>query len=58
MNVLLMRDGQPVNLVICCTTGNREFSVLMSDTLPDLHVTGAPSQCFPLWIYEPVRRVA
>lgn len=58
MDVLMVKPSEPVNLVICCTTGNnREFSVLMADCVPDLHLVGG-SQCFPLWLYEPVRRVA
>jgi len=27
----------------------------MVDSVPDLHVTGAPSQCFPLYLYELVK---
>ena len=58
MITLMSKPRYPVNLVICCTSGDRAFSVLMADALPGLHVTGAASQCFPLWIYEPVRRIA
>ncbi|MDR2366006.1 MAG: hypothetical protein LBD68_09195 [Zoogloeaceae bacterium] len=45
--------GYLPNLVICVSGGTtKDFSVLMTDTLPDLHVTGGPSQCFPLYLYE------
>ena len=40
------------NLVICLTlAGTKGFSVLLSDTLPDLHLIG-DAQCFPLYLYE------
>lgn len=44
------------NLVICVHTGNdhKGFSVLMTDMIPDLHVTGN-SQCFPLYLYEEIK---
>lgn len=49
---LLRFPTMPRNLVICVTTGNnREFSALITDCTPDLHLTGG-SQCFPLYIYE------
>ena len=46
------------NLVICVEApgGKTDFSVLISNTLPDLHLFGA-SQCFPLYAYEPVDNV-
>ena len=41
------------NLVICLPApgGNKDFSVLMSNVIPDLHLIG-DSQCFPLYLYE------
>ena len=40
------------NLAICTTvTGNKGFSVLIADYIPDLHLIG-DSQCFPLYLYE------
>ncbi|WP_409070784.1 type ISP restriction/modification enzyme [Acinetobacter sp. V102_4] len=40
------------NLAICLTiTGNKGFSVLMTDMIPDLHLIG-DVQCFPLYLYE------
>ena len=40
------------NLTICLTmTGSKGFSVLMTDTLPDLHLIG-DAQCFPMFLYE------
>ena len=45
------------NLAICVTSaGNRiEFSAIMCDALPDLHMVdnNGASQCFPLYLYEP-----
>ena len=42
------------NLVICVPApgGKKDFSVLMSDMIPDLHLNG-DVQCFPLYYYEP-----
>ena len=44
------------NLAVCITSpGNRvEFSTLICDTLPDLHMadSNGASQCFPLYLYE------
>ena len=37
--------------MICLTLGSKGFSVLMTDTLPDLHLIG-DSQCFPMFLYE------
>lgn len=43
------------NLVICLTlAGTKGFSVLLTDTLPDLHLVG-DAQCFPLYLYESKR---
>jgi len=41
------------NLVIClsCAGSKNDLSVLISDTLTDLHFTG-DTQCFPLYYYE------
>lgn len=41
------------NLVICgeCTGARRDFTVLITDCIPDLHVLEA-SQCFPLYWYD------
>ncbi len=40
------------NLVICTTSiGDKNFSALMTDCVPDLHLT-ATTQCFPLYYYE------
>ncbi|WP_018405259.1 DEAD/DEAH box helicase [Marinobacter gelidimuriae] len=44
------RDSE--NLVICLTlSGTKGFSVLLSDTLPDLHLIG-DAQCFPFYLYQ------
>ncbi|HWH56412.1 MAG TPA: type ISP restriction/modification enzyme, partial [Terriglobales bacterium] len=41
-----------LNRVICLTlNGTKGFSVLMTDTLPDLHLIG-DAQCFPMFLYE------
>jgi predicted helicase len=42
------------NLVICVPSlgARRDFSVFISNTLPDLHIFESGSQCFPLYIYE------
>lgn len=46
------------NLVICLTvTGSKEFSTVISNTLPDLHLIG-DAQCFPLYLYEPTEQAA
>ena len=41
------------NYLICMDSigGTKDFSVLISDCIPDLHFTGT-SQCFPLYYYE------
>lgn len=40
------------NLVICLTlAGTKGFSLLLADTLPDLHLVG-DAQCFPFYLYE------
>lgn len=43
-------DASVENRVICLTGGSN-FSVLMTDVVPDLHMIG-DAQCFPLWLYE------
>ena len=44
-------DATVENRVICLT-GRQNFSVLMTDIIPDLHMIG-DAQCFPLYLYEP-----
>lgn len=45
-------EANSQNLVICLTlTGTKDFSLLISDTLPDLHLIG-DAQCFPLYLYD------
>lgn len=40
------------NLAICLTvTGAKGFSVIIVDSIPDLHLIG-DAQCFPLYLYE------
>src|SRR5690554_2344728 len=40
------------NLVICLSlAGTKGFSVLLADTLPDLHLVG-DAQCFPFYLFE------
>lgn len=39
------------NRVICVSVGNKEFSPLISNYIPDLHFNG-DTQCFPLYYYE------
>ena len=42
---------------VICTPGNgasKEFSCLMMDSIPDLNVMNAGTQCFPLYVYEKV----
>ncbi len=49
----IFNKNKSENLVICMDSvgGTKEFSVLISDCIPDLHLTGS-SQCFPLYYYE------
>ena len=46
-------DYRDINRVICVESpgGKKDFSCLMSDYLPDLHIMAA-SQCFPLYVYN------
>jgi predicted helicase len=40
------------NLIICLSlSATKGFSVLMTDTLPDLHLIG-DAQCFPMFLYD------
>ena len=42
------------NIMFCLSiAGSKEFSVLITDTMPDLHLIG-DSQCFPLYFYEKI----
>jgi predicted helicase len=44
------------NLVICLSLSPKKgFSVLMTDTLPDLHLIG-DAQCFPMFLYDTEER--
>ena len=49
----LFPNSQSDNRVICISGvgSTKELSVLMSDTIPDLHFNG-DTQCFPLYYYE------
>lgn len=48
----ILPDRDSVNSIICLTlSGTKGFSVLLSDTLPDLHLIG-DAQCFPLYLYQ------
>ena len=49
---LIFPDSSSSNLVICVPGrgGNKSFSSLMTDTMPDLHFIEA-AQCFPRWRY-------
>ena len=50
----IVPTGRIENQVICLTvSGNKGFSVMITDTLPDLHLIG-DSQCFPMFLYEEV----
>ena len=45
-------SGNEENRLICMSSiGDQEFSVLMTDSIPDLHFV-ATSQCFPLYLYD------
>lgn len=44
--------AQTDNRVICLSiNGTKDFSVLISDIVPDLHLVG-DAQCFPLYLYD------
>jgi len=51
----LFPTPQLKNLVICIPGpgGKKEFSVIITDCIPDLHLNG-DSQCFPLYFYEEI----
>lgn len=38
-------------LIVSASCGKREFSALMTDCIPDLHLVG-DSQCFPMFLYS------
>ena len=39
------------NLVICVSGTTKDFSIIITDVIPDLHFNG-DTQCFPLYYYE------
>ena len=49
-------EAEEENRVICVTDkgSDKPFMTLMTDTIPDLHVTGAATsaQCFPFYVYD------
>ena len=46
------------NLVICVTlAGSKDFSLIISNVLPDLHLIG-DAQCFPLYLYDEIEPVS
>ena len=49
-------DSSDENRVICVpgTGSKKTFSVLMTDTMPDLNLNDAGSQCFPRWQYPKI----
>jgi len=49
----LFPDKSVDNLVICLPApgGHKEFSVIITDLIPDIHLNG-DNQCFPLYYYE------
>ena len=48
----VMGKDKDTNLVICLSFGGQKgFSVLMTDCVPDLHMIG-DTQCFPMFLYE------
>ena len=49
---IIPQTSSITNRVICLSvTGNKGFSVLMTDQIPDLHLIG-DAQCFPLFLFE------
>ncbi len=49
---LFFPTGREENWLICISSvGDKEFSVLMTDVVPDVHYV-ATSQCFPLYLYD------
>ncbi len=52
---IISQTSSITNRVICLSvTGNKGFSVLMADHIPDLHLIG-DAQCFPLFLYDEER---
>ncbi|RXA21715.1 helicase [Methanosarcina sp. MSH10X1] len=51
----LFPNSQTKNFVICVPApgGKKEFSAIIADCIPDLHLNG-DSQCFPLHYYEEI----
>lgn len=48
----LFPNANLLNFVICVSgTSGKDFSVIISDLIPDLHLNG-DTQCFPLYYYE------
>ncbi|NTV67025.1 MAG: DEAD/DEAH box helicase [Chlorobaculum sp.] len=47
----IFTESDNVNRVICVSATAKEFSVLITDVIPDLHFNG-DTQCFPLYYYE------
>jgi predicted helicase len=46
-------ESEGENQVICCTIERQvEFSALMANAIPCLHVGGRQGQCFPFYIYS------
>ena len=51
----LFPTPQSGNKVICVSgVGGRSFSVLITDSIPDLHILESGAQCFPLYYYEKI----
>ncbi len=52
-HVFPIPDTETENLVICLVAlgGKKDFHCLMTNVLPDLHLTG-DSQCFPFYTYD------
>ena len=49
----LFPTPQSKNLVICTSgIGSNDFSVLITNCIPDLNILEAGTQCFPIYIYE------
>ena len=50
---LIFPDSSSENRVICVpgTSGKKQFSVIITGTMPDLNINEAGAQCFPRWRY-------
>jgi predicted helicase len=59
LSLTLFPTNNAKNLVICVpTTGSRfDFTPLVCNVLPDLHIASDGTQCFPLYWYEKVEAV-